>query len=245
MDKRSYLSIDLDYWQKEKNDVACRVFFEKVFRLKLPILVVDSHERLLWHVNKSRADILYNVDYHSDFVGYKNKAEEEKDRKRKPKDGTWINYVKWRRNGEVHWMYPEAKCYGSCQMSAQRGSGACWVEPSENPFRKSTRFDWKSARRSLGNSDVQWDTVVAVGLSISSNYLPILWWGDNFHSDLNVLSYHWTLEQLGLVERVLNSLGTNTEGSKWEMIVQTDELPKPVASVSTEDDHKEIVHIGR
>ena len=89
---KSYLSVDLDFWSDYKNDTANTNFFKKVCGLGIPIRVVDSHEKLLKHINSVQADMLYNVDYHSDTFGFAN----ERDRKEwyeensLPDEGQWV-----------------------------------------------------------------------------------------------------------------------------------------------------------
>ena len=81
----SYLSIDLDYWRNEKNDQESTKVFKKVFSLGLPLYVVKTHEQLLSHINRSRYDVIYNVDYHSDIFGFHSKEERAKWVKDNPK----------------------------------------------------------------------------------------------------------------------------------------------------------------
>lgn len=230
MVRKTYLSIDLDYWHKERSDAACRAFFLKVFRLNLPIIIVDSHERLLPYVEQSGANVLVNVDYHSDFIGFVSKVEcEGKMKRQSPEDGTWINFVQWRTTGEVHWMYPERECYGSCQISNRSGRGACWVEPEENPFRKRTYNEWQTIKKSLGTDEIEWDTVVAVGVALSVDYLLRMSWHEST-KELNLIPFSWTAKQLGVAERILENFDDIMEGSTWQTKVESISLPNPRVS---------------
>lgn len=225
--RKAYLSIDLDYWQKEDTDKACRRFFEQVFSLGLPITVVDSHERMLQAVNKSKANVLYQVDYHSDFSGCESAFQAQREAKEKPEDGTWINYVKWRKEGELYWFYPLPKCYGSMQVyktpkGYSRGSGVCWVNAEQNPFRKGTYKEWKTIQRARGHSGIDWSIIVGVGVSLSADYLVrivSIYTGPKKDLHKNVKPFEWAVSKLGVRQRLINSFVSNTQGSKWMDVV--------------------------
>lgn len=219
MSRRSYLSIDLDYWSEEVDDTDSFYFFERVFDLGLPILVVESHEQLLDHVNKSGADTLYNVDYHSDFTGFENKNEAKTDMEEDAEDGTWINYVDWRWEGTVHWMYPKEICYGSSQDSNRDGLGVCWTEPGQNPFKKSTYNQWKHIKKSVGYSEIDWDSIVTVGFAISAYYLRG-WW-DERKNEKNLIPFRRVAEQLRIKNRIHDTIGSVTQGSSWKKTVKS------------------------
>ena len=225
--RKAYLSIDLDYWQNEKTDRACRRFFERVFSLGLPITVVDSHERMLQDVNGSKANVLYHVDYHSDLTGYCSQLEAELEAKRKPDDGTWINHVRWRRTGEVYWFYPSGKCYGTGQlystpMGRERGYGVCWRNAEENPFYKTTYNEWGQVHRSRGCADIDWSIVSGVGVALSADYLvrtfPVF---SSMKKDLykNVKPFDWAVSKLEVRQRLIDSFANHTQGSKWITVV--------------------------
>jgi len=100
---KTYLSIDLDYWNGLRKR-SIDAFFKHVFRLGLPIWVAPFHDQLLPHINQHDCNCLVNVDYHSDISDYEPRL--------RLTEGTWANFVKWKRKGTFIWRYPQPKCLG-------------------------------------------------------------------------------------------------------------------------------------
>lgn len=172
-DQKSYLSIDLDYWHEDCFEDGLSSFFDKVFRRRLPILLVESHENLLGAINKSEARVLYNVDFHSDFIGDKTELGFKYQLEKNVMDANWVNHVKWRKEGEYVWMHPRKECfhddnYASC--SSQEGNGACWGIREDNPF-ENAYHDWKKAKHCVGVGGIKWRTICGIGVSLSQDYL--------------------------------------------------------------------------
>ena len=170
---KSYLSIDLDYWNEDDGEEALSPFFEEVFRLNLPIFVVESHDVLLKKINPSKARILYNIDFHSDFVGYMSEEECVIELGEDPIDSNWVNYVKWRSEGEYVWIHPYEECFhdeSRFMDSCQEGSGACWGCQKNNPF-SGAYHDWKIVRHYTGIKQIKWKTICGIGISLSQDYL--------------------------------------------------------------------------
>ena len=169
----SYLSIDLDYWRNEKNDHESTKVFKKVFSLGLPLYVVQTHEQLLSHINRSRYDVIYNVDYHSDIFGFHSKEERTKWIKDNPKpdEGQWGVFIKWRKRGCFHWMYPNRNCYVvNGHESVRNDVGACWESRKDNPYLPATYTDWKEIKRSIGLYYLDWDSVTEIGICVSPDW---------------------------------------------------------------------------
>ena len=156
----SYLSIDLDYWYRNRTENGSIKFFRKVFDLGLPIKLATSHEELLPHINKHKADILYNVDTHADLFGKQDKAAMDNFKLRNnPIDGSWGAFVNWRETGCFWWMY-----------SRTIDAGICWPDPGEyDPFIDGYS-GWKETKRTKGYQDIKWDSITAVGVAISPDY---------------------------------------------------------------------------
>lgn len=170
---RSYLSVDLDFWCEKNDDRKSTNFFRKVLELNLPLYVVKSHEQLLDDINKHSYDNIYNVDFHSDFFGFHSRTEMIKWKKKNPypDEGQWGVFVKWRRKGSFHWMYPkESCCY---DINGGRGDGACWETETDDPYLEGTYCDWKSVFADLGINRIRWDTIYAVGVSASPEWIYI------------------------------------------------------------------------
>jgi len=160
---KSYLSVDLDYWMLHQNDTSCVKFFNKVMSLGKKIRVVQSHEELLEHVNESKADILYNIDYHSDLFGFEDKSEIEKwFVENSAEDGTWGVFVNWRKSGQFCWMHPVKDCINL-------GVGACWVGSNEDPF-NGAFVEWEKVWNQVGIGGLDLESVTDIGVAISPDY---------------------------------------------------------------------------
>jgi hypothetical protein len=159
-DMRTYLSVDLDYWNGRSPSEAPR-FFAQVLSLRLPIVVACEHHHLLSHVNKTQCDTLINVDYHSDVVDTFLAQESCP----YVSDGTWVNGVLWRHRGRYEWRCPGKKC-----LSVHEGY--CH-EIGRNPFRRSELCGWRECKYRVGLGDLRWGSIVAVGVSVSPYWLEV------------------------------------------------------------------------
>lgn len=167
---KSYLSVDLDYWMLHMNDTSSVKFFNKLLSLGKPIRVVQSHEELLPQINESKADVLYNIDYHADIFGFVEKGEAKDWIKRNdPEDGTWGVYVDWRKHGSFCWMHPHHHCM-------EHGKGACWKDHRENPF-NGAFIEWKKAWNQVGRGGLDLSSVAEIGVAVSPDWteLPTVW----------------------------------------------------------------------
>lgn len=159
MDK-AYLSIDLDYWLDYTNARSSGQFFKKVFELNVPILAVIEHEELLNDINESNARILYNVDYHSDIC-----ADKEIKSYDCPEDGTWVNFIDWRKHGTYHWICPDIyDCY------TQR-EGTCCGSIKYDPFERNEETAWNSVEVSEDLKIIEWNKIERVGICLSPCYI--------------------------------------------------------------------------
>ncbi len=114
---KSYLSIDIDFWN-DLNAAERSLSRLLLRRGDIPILAVMNHQQLLTHVNRSGANLLINVDEHSDLVDTTVKIFE---------CGSWISYVEWRKDGEYLWVRNKRSAsYGSCNQLCNH-----WNEDSD------------------------------------------------------------------------------------------------------------------
>lgn len=102
---KAYLSVDVDYWNDpEPCRKQLRLLMNRIGS-RIPVLAVMNHQQMLPEVNASEAQRLINIDEHSDLaessVGKLN-------------CGTWISYVRWRKDGEYIWIRSNASYQGSC-----------------------------------------------------------------------------------------------------------------------------------
>jgi hypothetical protein len=148
-----YLSLDLDYWQDEW---VFQELFDELVTLNLPTEMVIDHHHLLRHINTHKADILVNVDCHSDLAESGGKYGAPK-----LNDGTWGNHVRWRRKSTFVWLHPFTNCMKLCH---------CHVEA--NPFLEDCS-EWKMtiARHEIGRLPL--DRVKAIGLAVSPGWAMI------------------------------------------------------------------------
>jgi len=157
---KAYLSIDLDFWAHYEDHKSADRFFKRVFNLDVPMLFVIEHEELLQDINQSNLDILYNVDFHSDICSIEDRKTETK-----PTDGTWASYVKWRRRGHYHWIYPH---YKQCYRDAD---GLCHSE--HNPFEYTSKTEWKQITHSPKITGIDWRRVRQVGICLSPCFVDL------------------------------------------------------------------------
>ena len=154
LNKITYLSIDLDYWNNKKLSKMTN-FLTHVLRLGKPIKIVRSHEQLLRDLNKTRYDLLINIDYHADI------AEDDKNGNPIPlNDGTWANRVVWRKNGTYEWRHPFKR--------PSHYNGYCHVY--KNPFTDHTSTSWKNVLARQGIKNINWKNIEAVGIALSPDW---------------------------------------------------------------------------
>lgn len=162
---RTYLSIDLDFWNvwKEGDDFAL-AHMDKFLRMakrasKGNIQLVDSHESLTKFVGKACSEHLINVDYHTDIwdrFNPRNPIAERQDYN----CGTWVNFVKKESRLLYTWIHPhqsEEERFGYCSH---------YESPFEDKGVKLT--GWKMAEKIASKNPekhIQWNNVVAVGVS--------------------------------------------------------------------------------
>jgi len=159
---KAYLSVDLDFWAFYENQNSANRFFQRVMNLDIPTLFVIEHEELLDDINKSNLDILYNVDFHSDICSI-----EERKTEPGPTDGTWASYVKWRRRGHYHWIYPH---YQRCYLE---GDGLCNGAEDLNPFEYTSKTEWKKITHTPKITSIDWRRIRQVGVCLSPIFVDL------------------------------------------------------------------------
>lgn len=169
----TYLSVDLDYWGDGTNAKAqCTRFFNHLFGLGIPILVVRDHEQLLNDVNNSDCARIEHIDYHADLVENPRIVRRRLPQFKKAKFwpltlncGTWLNYVQWKNSGEVVWRYPHKHCF---TVSNGRGNGSCYQ--MLDPFEDNKVCGWKYTAHGKGLRNIDWVNVAKIGVAISEEY---------------------------------------------------------------------------
>lgn len=151
MSRDTYLSIDLDYWNKAPFEPA---LLDAVFaRGERPHVTLDHHDLLPHADAHPELSHLVNIDYHSDLLSTHEP----------PHIGNWVNYVSWREHGHYLWILPRMNDY-------HLRWGYCHV--GENPFMDTRRLTgWLSADKREGYEPDLLERVAAVGICISPNYL--------------------------------------------------------------------------
>jgi hypothetical protein len=159
-----FLSIDLDYWTyhkygSKKPFISCKKFFDKVFSLNKPIVLVKHHHTLIKTINKiPDLDMIVNVDYHSDICS----AQGWRARDLGP--GCWANFAKSKKT--FLWIYPHADC-----AKIPGGDGYChdpWNN-STNPFAHPIS-GWEHVKKINKMSAIPWDDIVSIGICLSPDY---------------------------------------------------------------------------
>jgi hypothetical protein len=77
-------------------------------------------------------------------------------------EGTWANFVDWRRFGTFVWRYPSPECL-------ERGVG--YVHDQENPFLNPQAAHWQMTRKRIGLWGIPWASVKAVGVCLSPDWV--------------------------------------------------------------------------
>lgn len=147
----TYLSIDLDFWNKAAFEPT---LLDAVFAGELPRIVTLDHHDLLPHVNGFPGlTRLENIDYHSDFIGVAEPLH----------IGNWVNHVAWREHAEYEWVVPRMVDYHLRLGHHHTG---------ENPFTEPRRLTgWRAAGKREGYTADVLDRVAAVGICVSPDYL--------------------------------------------------------------------------
>ena len=152
MTRDTYLSIDLDYWNKADFDPA---LLDHAFDSGLPLHITLDHHDLLPHADRfPHLTRLVNIDYHSDLMSAHEPLH----------IGNWVNYVSWRAHADYLWIVPRLNDY-------HLKWGYCHV--GENPFLDTRRLTgWKAADKAEGYDLLNLTTTAAaIGICISPNYL--------------------------------------------------------------------------
>lgn len=158
----SYLSIDMDYWfhqwdedtqYKVRNTYG--IFMRKVLSLNKPIFFCEYHDEILEDLNKHRVDRLYNVDYHSDIVIAPEEDELE--------EGSWVSFYKYKDDCVFEWRLPDRF---AC---IKQGFGLCHSRLYDTFPR--TKFGYKKSSAITGLKNINWKSIVAVGICESPNWI--------------------------------------------------------------------------
>jgi len=153
--KTAYVSIDMDFWDNVRiAEKSLRKFLNSI--PDVPLVAVMNHQQLVRHVNKIPADVLVNIDTHSDLV--------EESTVLELNCGTWVSYIKWRHEADYIWYHAHPVWQGNCNHTDTADS---WNQG----------HGYKSAeeKRQLEKTSIQ-DmvsglNVVGVGLCLSPFYI--------------------------------------------------------------------------
>lgn len=176
---KTYLSIDLDYFNSELVNKPYRrpkvveaellQFFKKIKKLKVPVLVVVNHDELLVDVNKKVYDKIVNVDYHSDLADL---TEEGKfifnpdGTDAELNEGTWVNFANNRKSGIFEWRYPTSWSF--------HRMGRCEEVLRKNFFTKEglKYHNWASVPvTTKGLDTLDFNEVEAIGICMSPGWV--------------------------------------------------------------------------
>lgn len=161
---KTYLSIDMDYWNGCTPAYTFKSLFNLLERLQnkgIPMMACMNHQQMLHHVNNSNARKLINLDTHSDL------AQPAIDRLN---CGTWVSYIKWRHQGEYIWCHRDSISAGDC---SRWGSKYGRIFPNNGMINKISS-DWQKIQRikmHLPNYKYLTNHTVAAGLVLSPEYV--------------------------------------------------------------------------
>lgn len=157
----TYLSIDLDYWERDRSPRKANTFLGHVMSKRVTKVLVHSHEELLRYIPRA-CKRLINIDTHSDFGNF-DRTPDFSDLN----DGTWVDFVSGLK--EFIWRYPDYKhCFvegaGRCEGETTVGSDECWDDRES--------FRGHRVLHAEGLQRINLRRVFAVGIAISPDY----WW---------------------------------------------------------------------
>jgi len=153
---KTYLSIDLDYWNEQSHARAVDdldYLIDEICGRELPFKVVFDHEKLLSHLRQFDFRRLINVDFHSDVANIDTCSELQLN------CGTWVNFVPHCRSREYLWVHPGSLAFGRCDQRTNvrfPDIYTGWGDVEE------TNKDWRKL--------LDWKDVVAVGISLSPDF---------------------------------------------------------------------------
>jgi hypothetical protein len=164
----SYLSVDLDFWYTHTSQKSSKRFFAKLLSLDVPMVVCKHHQFLVSDVNlhQPKDDTLINVDYHSD-ISSENYFGVDK----RLNCGNWVDFIKWRNQGNYIWLYPDyKKCF-------YERDGICDGTFSQLPFvtgkSHSNYNKWASLKHGKGLKSINLESVERIGIAISPDYYKV------------------------------------------------------------------------
>ena len=109
---KTFLSIDIDFWNSVAHADGVEIALENLNSVfnhcktnGVPLSAVANHNQMLSLVNKSKANQLINIDYHSDL------ATNDVDNLN---CGTWVSYVKQRNKSKYKWLHYNDAYDGDC-----------------------------------------------------------------------------------------------------------------------------------
>jgi hypothetical protein len=167
----TYLSVDLDFFNTKPPADLVKFFYKVRNHYSRPVLV-ESHEDLVEHVNQNQPTMLINVDEHSDYLEFE---ELKEGLNRKCHCGNWVNHVKGVQS--YRWLAPNKDVTSFRQimnngvevyLSKGRGRGDNVEEFYTRKGNKQRHIP--DAKIWYGLSRINWDTVSAIGVAISSDY---------------------------------------------------------------------------
>lgn len=131
-----FLSVDFDFWNYCPNnfyqDISFLIQLGKKY--KIPITAVTNHQQMLRYIDKDKARVLINLDTHNDIITKDSNIFD---------CGSWVSYVKWRKDGTYLWIHAGPVCEGD--VSAFRGGN---FYDFRDPLRIDyTHTDWKLLKR--------------------------------------------------------------------------------------------------
>jgi len=202
MKQKIYLSVDLDYWCCGDTVWTGAIrMMDKLIKLGMPIIMVADHGKMLEHINQHPADLLINVDAHSDIwdYGYTDKNID---------CSNWANYVGWQRYKEYLWLHPH--------RTGVWDRGYCHGDqPSPFVKRNRPKHAWANARHRCGlPTKQQFKSVVAVGIAISEDWLDF---ADQMEAALRVALKH----EIKLPD--VETLGTHFSAINTKLLKQAKE----------------------
>jgi len=156
------LSIDLDFFNVDYKCKNLQNTMERIVKLKVPLLVVNSHEKMTGFINRFKFNTLINMDEHSDMV------EKHCDKKH---CGSWVNFVNHDNQKRNYvWLVSQWKLASDKGVQCSHDTGRCDITEGFYTEKMSKLRPWHNARVTTAQSVIRWHEIVCVGIALSTEY---------------------------------------------------------------------------
>jgi len=160
--RSTVLSLDLDYFNYYLNLESLDQVFSRILTLNVPMLLVDSHEKMVGFINRYKFDTLINMDEHSDMMSISES---------KKHCGSWVNFINHDNQSRTYiWLVPSTRLSSDTGVTCDVPSGRCDGIPGFYTAEKEYLRPWRKVKRTSTQRVINWREVKCVGIALSRDY---------------------------------------------------------------------------